>query len=262
MMRTCDEGARRRGISARMLGAITMVLLFAACAGGKAQAEDVNGAATTEAKSYVTLYLSGANDIKGAYDIVNDMRNMLPRAKVMYVQAQNAVSIYGTAEEIALAKQVLAGVDRPRKSYKLTYILTETGGGQAEQTQKVAMLVVSGGSAEVKQGTRVPIVTSTTDQDGTKPRDEVQYLDVGMRIKAILDGTQDHLRLHTMVEQSQLAEGQAGGAVASDPVIRQTSLDGTSTVAEGASVALGSIDLPGTAGARKMKVAVTVEPAS
>ena len=258
MMQICEQSARRR-VRACVMGAV--VLAAAVVASAQAHAADVKTAAT-EAKSYETLYLNGAGNSRGAFDIVTDIRNMLPRAKVMYVPEQNAISIYGTPDEIALAKQVLAGVNREEKSYKLMYTLTETGGGQAERTQHVSLLVVSGGSAEVKQGTRVPVVTAMMDQDASKPRDEVQYLDVGLRIKAILDGTQGQLRLHTLVGESQVAQSQPGAAVASDPVIRQTSLDGTSTVAEGKAVSLGSIDLPGTDGERQMKVAVMVEPGS
>jgi type II secretory pathway component GspD/PulD (secretin) len=261
MMQTNDGSVVRSKVSARLWSFATMaLLLFAAGAGVKAQATDVNDATKVEAKSYETLYLNGATSPSDPADVIRDLRSMLPRATVVYVEAQHAISIYGTAEDIALAKQVLAGVDRPMKSYQLTYTLTETGGGQAPEAQQVVLRVVRGGSAQVKQGTRVPIVTGTNGPDSKTPDNQVQYVDVGLMIRAVLDGAQDHLRLHTVVEQSQVAERSSVGLP--DPVIRQTSLDGTSTLAEGKQVALGSLDIPGNApdSARRMKVEVTVEP--
>lgn len=267
----CGGGVRRRGISAWGLGAVAAMMVLGAGAAGAQVSHDTGvavGAQTAtkaEAKSYETLYLKSAlhssspND--SSYEIVSDLRNMLPRAKVYYVAPQQAVSIYGTAEELALAKQVLAGVDRPVKSYKVTYTLTETGGGPATKTQHIAMLIASGGTAEVKHGKRVPIVTGSSDAGG-KVETQVQYLDLGLSIRAKLSGGQSHLELDSRVGESQVVEKQTVESI-QDPVIQQTMLTGTSTLAEGKTVSLGSLDIPasGTVGGQHMAVAVTVEPA-
>src|ERR1700739_4606158 len=148
----CNGDVRRRGISAWVFGVVTAMMVGFAVAAG-AQAQTASGPGSTaekaETRSYETLYLNSSTPRMDAYDIVTDLRNMLPRAKLYFVAPQNAISIYGTADEIALAKQVLAGVDRPRKSYRLTYTLTETGGGQAAETRHVVLRVVAGGTAEM-----------------------------------------------------------------------------------------------------------------
>ncbi len=261
MMRTCDEGVRRRGISARVLGIVTVMVAIAASAGVTARAADVNGTVKAEARSYETLYLNSATTRSDAFDIVTDLRNMLPKAKLFYVPRQHAVSIYGTADEIVLAKQVLAGVDRPVKSYKVTYTFTETGDGQAAKTQHIAMLVASGETAEVKQGTRVPIVTGSSDSGG-KVETQVQYLDLGLIIRAKLSGGPGHLELDSRVGRSQTVAKQTVEGI-QDPVIQQTTLTGTSTLAVGETMSLGSLDIPasGMVGERHVNVAVTVEPA-
>jgi len=260
MMRTY-EGARRRGVSARVLGIVTVMVALAASVGVTARAADVNGATKAEARSYETLYLNSATARSDAYDIVTDLRNMLPQTKLFYVPRQHAVSIYGTADEIVLAKQVLAGVDRPVKSYKVTYTLTATGGGLAGKTQHISMLIASGETAEVKQGTRAPIVTGSSDAGG-KVETQVQYLDLGLVIRARLSGGESHLHLDSRVGESQVVKEQTVEGI-QDPVIQQTMLTGTSTLAEGKTMSLGSLDIPasGTVGERHVDVAVTVEPA-
>jgi type II secretory pathway component GspD/PulD (secretin) len=246
-----------------------MVLLLVG--GGAAVAQvshDTGVAVSTKAdahgpRGYETLYLSSATSRNDAYDIVTDLRNMLPWAKIYYVPQQNAISLYASAEDMTLAKEILAGVDRPVKSYRLTYTLTETGGGHAQETRHVVMLVAAGEQAEVKQGTRVPVVTASSDPGGKTQASEVQYVDVGLRIRANLSGGQHHLQLHSVVEQTQTAEARANAGT-QDPVIEQTSLDGTTTLAKGKPVALGALDIPANSPGgekRHMTVEVTVEPA-
>jgi|SRR5579885_2740659 hypothetical protein len=81
--------------------------------------------------------------------------------------------------------------------------------------------------------------------------------DVGLSIEASLEGRSDGLRLRTKIEQSNVAE-EKSGAVAQDPVVRQTLLETTSTVVQGKSVVLGSIDIPGTT--RRQEIEVVSEP--
>ena len=272
MMQTCDGGVRRRGISVWLLGFVTVMVVCAMSVGpAGAQAVSRNGREANASvksdsygpRSYETLYLNGAMSDRDAIDVVTDLRNLLQQAKVYFVLPQRAVSIYGTAEEIALAKKVIEEVGRPMKSYRLTYTLTETGGSQGATTRHVVMLVASGERAEVKQGRRIPVVTASNDPGGKTEASEVQYLDVGLQIRANLSGGRGHLQLHSVVKQTQTAEARPS-AETQDPVIEQTSLDGTTTLTEGKPVALGSLDIPasGLGGAKRhMTVEVAVEPA-
>lgn len=272
MMQTCDEGVRRRGVSARVVGFVTVMV---ACAMGPgmagAQVSHDTGVAvksmsTIKAdrhgpRSYETLYLNSATSRGDAYDIVADLRNLLPWAKVFYVPRQKAISLYASAEDQALAKRILADVDRPVKSYKVTYTLTETGGGQAAKMRHVSMLVASGGSADVKQGERVPIATGSAGS-GDKADTQFQYIDLGLAIHAKLSGGPGHLALNSRVEESRVAK-EAMIAGIQEPVIEQTTLTGTLTLVEGKAESLGKLDIPanGSVGARHITVAVTVEPA-
>jgi type II secretory pathway component GspD/PulD (secretin) len=272
MMQICDRGVRRRGISARTLGFVTVAVACAMGAGvAGAQVSHNTGVAVgakmvpnPEAKGYETLHLKiavhGLQPNDQYYDIVTDLRNMLPRARIFYVESQRAVSVYGTAEQLALAKRILADVDRREKSYKVTYTLTETGGGQAAKTRNISMLVASGGAVEVKQGERVPIATGSVDS-GTKTDTQLQYLDLGLMIRAKLSGGPGHLALNSRVEESRVAK-EAMIAGIQEPVIEQTTLTGTLTLVEGKAESLGKLDIPanGSVGARHITVAVTVEP--
>jgi len=64
------------------------------------------------------------------------------------------------------------------------------------------------------------------------------------------------LRLHTKVEQSKVADEKSTVGI-QDPVIRQTTLDATSTLAPGKPVVLGTIDVPGST--RKQEIEVVSE---
>jgi type II secretory pathway component GspD/PulD (secretin) len=232
--------------------------LFAGSAGARGQTPGPDsGGSIPGARSYETLYLTSAAQINDASDIVTDLRNMLPRAKVYYVRPQNAISIMGTPDDFKLARQILSDMDRPRQTYRLTYTITETSSSQGPETQHVALIAVPGGTTELKQGSRVPIVTGASDGGNSALRNEVQYLDVGLTIKASLEGTAGNLRLRTRIEQSSVAEEKSGMG-AQDPVVRQTSLESMSMLGQGKPVVLGSLDLPGSA--RHMEIEVSSEP--
>jgi type II secretory pathway component GspD/PulD (secretin) len=200
--------------------------------------------------NYQTFYLASSGQQSDANDIITDLRNMLPRARVYFVASQNAISIRATPEDSAIAKKILAEVDKPRKVYRLTYTITESESGKPTGTQHFSLIVPSGGRTELTEGTKVPIVTGTSDAEKGTVTSQVQYEEIGLKIQATLEG----VRLHTKVEQSALA-GEKSGAVAQDPTIRQTVLDGMSTLSQGKPVVLGSLDVPGSTRHQEIEVA-------
>jgi type II secretory pathway component GspD/PulD (secretin) len=213
------------------------------------------------AEAYQTFYLANLTQPNEANDVVNDLRNMVPRAKAYYVASENAISMRGTPEDIALAKRVLADMDRTRRLYRVTYTITETDGGKQTGTRQVALIVAAGDKTVVKQGRRVPIVTSAAGANSSAENSQVQYVDVGLNIEASLEGNSDGLRLRSRVEQSNIAEEKSGVGV-QDPVILQTRLDGVSTLAQGKPVVLGSLDAPGgtiSGSTRREEIAVVSE---
>ncbi len=111
-------------------------------------------------------------------------------------------------------------------------------------TQRFAVIVVSGGKTDVKQGSKVPIVVASAEA-GSGHGTQVEYIDVGLEIEASLDGYFDGVLLRTKVVQSSVVDEKTGVGP-QDPVIRQTTLEGTSLLTPGKPLVLGSLDIPGS----------------
>jgi type II secretory pathway component GspD/PulD (secretin) len=204
--------------------------------------------------SYQTLYLVHTTDPHEVNDIVTDLRNMVPRARIYYVGSENAISMRGTGEDFELAQRLLSEIDRPRRVYRLTYTIADSQDGKRVGEQNVALIaVVSEGKTILKQGSRVPIVTSTSNGAGSPQDSDVQYVDVGLNIEASLEPYADGVRLRTKIEQSSLADERPGISVA-DPIIRQTVLEATTDLEQNKPVVLGSLDVPGSRRQQEVEV--------
>jgi hypothetical protein len=119
--------------------------------------------------------------------------------------------------------------------------------------QHFSIIVASGSRTEFKQGSRVPIGVGGRSSGSSTSNLDVQYLDVGQEIEASLDGYLDGVRLRTKVTQSSIAEDKSGVGT-QDPVIRQTTLEGTSTLVQGKPLVLGSLDIPGSTRRQEVEV--------
>jgi hypothetical protein len=168
------------------------------------------------------------------------------------VPSQSAISIRASAEDLALAQKILADLDKTKKIYRLTYTMTERDGGKPIGVQHFSIIVASGSRTDFKQGSRVPILTVATNP-AAGSNTEVTYIDIGQDIEASLDGYLDGVRLRTKVVQSSIAEDRSGVG-AQDPVIRQTTLEGTSTLVQGKPLVLGSLDVPGSTRHQEVEV--------
>jgi type II secretory pathway component GspD/PulD (secretin) len=204
--------------------------------------------ARSDGQSYQTFYLAYATDRDSLNDIATDMRNVLPRAKFFEVRSQNAISMRGTPDDVALAQKIVADLDRPRKVYRLTYTITD--GGQAGSARHYTLIVAPGDKTVFKQGERVPIVVGSSGKDASEGSN-VQYMDVGLNIDALLSTSGDALTLRCKVEMSSLDTQTAG---ARDPDVRQTVLEGTSALEPGKALVLGSLDTPGTTKHQEVEV--------
>jgi hypothetical protein len=232
------------------VGLALVLMLFAPGAGAQAQSADQKPAEPKpNAEQYQTFYLTDRAQQNEANEILTDLRNMLPRARLYYVPSQSAISMRGTPDDILLAQKILSDIDRTKKIYRLTYTITETDSGKRVGTQRFALILASGGKTDLKQGTRVPIVTGTVDAGTPTQSSQVQYVDVGLNIDASLVG----MELRTKVEQSSIAEEKSGAGM-QDPVIRQTTLEGTSTLVPGKPLVLGSLDNPGSTRHQEIEV--------
>jgi type II secretory pathway component GspD/PulD (secretin) len=201
-----------------------------------------------------TFYLKNSTQQADANEVIAALRNMLsPESKVYLVNGQDAVVVRATPENMARAQKILSELDRPKKTYRLTYTVTEVDGGKRVGTQHFAMVAVSGQQTKLKQGSKAPIATGSynpTATTGDHPaaagvQTQITYLDVGMNFDATLTAMGDGAMLKSDVAQSSLAP-ETSGVGPQDPIIRQTDLQGVFYLTTGKPLLIGSIDVPGT----------------
>ncbi len=208
-------------------------------------------------ESVRTFSLTNVSRPDDATEVTTALRNLLdPSDKVFLVPSQNAIVVRGTPEQILLAQKLLTDLDRLKKTYRVSYTITETDSGKHVGMQRFSMIVVSGGRTTLKQGSKVPVVTGTYNPGSSSAQTQMTYLDVGMNFDASLDEFVDGVRLRTKVEQSGIAE-EKSGVGAQDPIVRQTVLEGTSILVPGKALTLGSLDIPGTT--RHLEIEVVLE---
>src|ERR1700751_4778386 len=83
-----------------------------------------------------TFYLTNVSQPNEGNEIVNAVRNLLdPHSKIFFVPNQNALVVSTTPEQLAVAQKLISDLDRPKKTYRLTYTITETDGGKRVGTQ-------------------------------------------------------------------------------------------------------------------------------
>jgi type II secretory pathway component GspD/PulD (secretin) len=224
-----------------VVGVLLVMALNRSIAGAQTVAKD-----ETQVKDETqTFYLTNASQRKDAMDLTVALRNLLdPRDKLYFVESQNAIIFQGSPEQVALARRLLNDLDRPKKTYRLTYTLTDTDGGKRVGTQHFSMIVVAGQRTVLKQGDKVPVVTGSV-ANGSDVKTEITYLDVGMNFDATLDEFANGVKLNSKVEELSVAD-EKPSAVAPDPTIRQTRLESTSFLAAGKPLILGSLDIPGS----------------
>jgi hypothetical protein len=235
-----------RSTSRPVLAAMVLaVVCWAMNAIAQTQAADTK----SSPEVYQTIYLTNLTQQNDANELLTDLRNMLPGAKTYYVQSQSAISIRASAEDIALARKMLSDLDKTKKIYRLTYTMTEKDSGKTIGVQHYSMIVASGSMSVLKQGSRVPVGTNTSSAGSN----DVTYLDLGQEIQASLDGYLDGVRLRTKVVQSSIAEEKSSIGT-QDPIIRQTTLEGTSTLVQGKTLVLGTLDVPGSTRQQEVEV--------
>ena len=256
---------RRRMSCGPLLVALALTPMFSAPSAfaqtQPAESKPCEAKPASEAKpapdAYRTIYLTKLTQPSELNDLVSDLRNVLsPKARIFPMQAQHAISLRGTPEDIELAQKIAGEMDRARKVYRLTYTIAESDSGKRTGTQSFSLLAASGEKTSFKQGSRVPIVTGTPHSESSTPASQVQYVDVGLDIDAWVDADADGARLRTKIEQSSLAEEKSAASM-SDPVIRQTVLEETSNLVPGKLLVLGSLDIPGST--RRLEIEVVAE---
>jgi type II secretory pathway component GspD/PulD (secretin) len=233
------------------LGRTIFAIAFALALSGPSgwtQTEKASDAKQSSTAGFVqqTFYLNNTSQVSDGNEIVSALRNLVaPTVKIVFVPSQNAIVVSTTPDQVAQIQKILSELDRPKKTYRLTYTLTEIDGSKRVGTQHYTMIVVAGQRTVLKQGSRVPIVTGTSDAGKPTEQTQIQYIDVGMNFDATLDDFVNGVRLRTRVEQLSVAD-ERSGVLAQDPIIRQTSLEGSSFLTPGKPLILGSVDVAGS----------------
>ena len=209
-----------------------------------------------------TYYLANVTQQNDANEILIAVRNLLsPRSKLYLVASQNAIVLSATPEDQTAAQKIINELDRPKKTYRLTFTLAESDAGKRTGIQHFAIVVASGQHTVLKQGNKVPVMTGPPGGNGPV---QFQYIDIGRNFELTLDDSPSGLRLRSKVEQSAVGNpsdfGNGSGPLAQEPVIQQTSLEGSSIIVLGKPLTLGSIDVAGST--RHIDIEVVAEPIS
>jgi type II secretory pathway component GspD/PulD (secretin) len=225
--------------------------------GNSASRQEISANARVDSRPFQTFYLTNVSAQNEANEVTVAVRNLLPPdVKIFLVPSQNALTVRGTPDELTLVQKIISDLDRPRKTYRLTFTTTEMDGSKRVGVQHFAMIVAAGQRTTLKQGSKVPIATGSYNTTGNTAQTQFTYLDVGMNFDATLDEVANGAKLRSKVEQLSIAE-QTSGVGLQDPIIRQSVLEGTSFLTLGKPLVLGSIDIPGST--RHMDIEVMME---
>jgi type II secretory pathway component GspD/PulD (secretin) len=223
----------------------------------KADKKPLNDARHHDTRPLETFYLANASSQNAGNEVLTALRLMLDPVDKLYLSPSiNAISIRADADEIALAKQLLAELDRPQKVYRLTYTIDESDSGKRVGTQHFALLVANGNRTTLKDGSKVPIVTGSYNHEQNESQTQMTYLDIGLNIDASVEELSGGVGLRSKVEQSSVAE-EKSGVGPTDPIVRQSVLEGTSVLTLGKPMVLGALDVPGST--RHLDISVVAE---
>jgi type II secretory pathway component GspD/PulD (secretin) len=205
-----------------------------------------------------TFYLANASQPNDANEILTGLRLMLPPDVKLYVTpSQSSITMSGTTEQIALAEKLIGELDRPKKSYRLTFTITESDSGKKIGVQHTSMVVAAGQRTTIKNGSKVPVATGTYNSSGASTQTQFTYLDVGINIDATLTEAAGGAQLKAKVEQSSATEDKEIAGI-HEPVVRQSVMEGVSMLQVGKPEVVGSLDISGST--RHLDIEVVMEP--
>lgn len=201
-----------------------------------------------------TFFLKNITSTNDLNDVQTALRNAVPAARFYGMATNRSITVSASEEDMRTTQKVLSDLDRPRRSYRVTYTIADMQDGKRSNPRQFSLVVVGDNSSELREGNRVPILTGKTG-DGKGPDQQVQYIDVGINIKCNAEAT----ALHSKIELSGVADEKSSVGI-QDPVIRQTLMEGYSLFTPGKQQIIGTIEVPGTD--RKQQIEVLVEPLS
>jgi type II secretory pathway component GspD/PulD (secretin) len=207
-----------------------------------------------------TYYLTSVTQQNDANEVLIALRNVLhPQAKLYFVASQNAIVLSAPPDEQAVAQRIIADLDRPKKTYRLTFTIADSDDGKRVGIQHISMIVAAGQRTMLKHGNKIPVATGTYGKGSDPQQTQFQYIDIGINVDATLEDTPDGLQLKSKIEQSSAGQPNTIAGV-EEPVFRQMVVEGTSKLSTGKPLTLGSIDITGTT--RHIDIEVVAEPIS
>lgn len=213
--------------------------------------------ANARGKDY-TIQLNSANTQNDANEILVAVRNLAdPYIKVILVTSQNIIAIHTYPEEFERIQSIVKAIDLPHATYRVTYTLSESEAGKRVGVQHFSFVVAAGQRLTIKQGSKVPVSTGKYDDGKNNTQTQFTYLDVGASFDTTVTPVGKNFSLKAKVEQSSVAETTTIAGV-NEPVIRQSVIDGVSTLPPGKSVNIGAIDVPGST--RHIDIDAMIEP--
>ena len=208
--------------------------------------------------------LSSNNGNRDADELQIALRNMLcPSDKIFFLSGPSAILVQAAPEQLALAEKLITELDRPRKTFRLVYTITELDADKSISTQHLSTVVVTGQHSTMKEGNKVPVATgSYSNGDAASDKSagvqtQFTYLDVGMNFDSSVEEVANGVRLQSKIELSSLGQPSNIAGV-TEPVVRQTVLEGTSFLTLGKPIMLGSADVPNST--HHFDIAVVLEP--
>lgn len=224
---------------------------------GTAAAWAQTGESHKEQTVVQTLYLKNAPQQADEYEIATALRNTLnPATKLILVPSQKAIVLNATPDQIELARTIISNLDLPQRAYRVIYTLIDMDGTKRIGEQSYSMVAMPEQKAEMKQGSRVPVVVADVKNPSTS---QITYLDVGMNFEVTLTEVNGGLSLKTKVERSSIADDHSSVGPG-DPVVRQSLVEGTTILTPGKASIVGSFDIPDST--RHLDVQVSVDPLS
>ena len=190
-------------------------------------------------REYKLRYAEGPADQN---EILTAIRNMTdPQTKIFLVPGERMIVVHAPEDFQAQVANLLTALDQPRPRFRLTYTFTELDGTRKIGVQHFSTIVTVGQRARIKEGSRIPIRTGTS----SSAPDETQftYLDVGVSVGATLTEVQGGGILSSTVEQTSIAPDSVSPSNP-NPLIRQTLLEGITSLALNKPLMLGSLDVP------------------
>lgn len=259
MLSTHSRGTGARSLTFLVLALSTLTVAASAQDNASPGAEPVNPCiamrnAPTETRTY---YLTNVTQQNDANEIMVAIRNITcPGTKIYLVASQNAIVVEAPVSQLAVGEKIIRDMDRPRKTYRLLFTITEIDNDKTISTQHISMVAVIGLHTSIKEGDKIPVATGSYTENSAA-QTQFTYVDVGMNFDATITEQAHGVSLESKVEQSSVGPSNTIAGV-QEPVIRQTVLQGTSLLTLEKPVMLGSIDVPNTT--RRFDIVVVLQP--